>query len=46
MNEKKAARLLAAGEYPQDEKTDKITQAALMQVIVTIYNLEETITKT
>ena len=46
MNMKKAVRLLAVGEYPQDEKIDKIKQAALMQVIVTIYNLEETITKT
>ena len=46
MNEKKAARLLTVGEYPQEEKIDKIKQAALMQVIVTIYNLEETITKT
>jgi hypothetical protein len=46
MDEKKAARLLAVGEYPQDEKVNKIKQAALMQVIVTIYNLEETITKT
>jgi len=46
MNNKKAIRLLSAGEYPPDEKIDKNMQAALMQVIVTIYNLEETITKT
>lgn len=46
MNDKKAARLLSAGEFPQDERINKIMQAALMQVIVTIYNLEETITKT
>ena len=46
MNDKKAARLLSIGEFPQDEHINKITQAALMQVIVTIYNLEETITKT
>ncbi len=46
MNEKKAGKLLSVGEFPQDEKVDKLSQAALMQVIVTIYNLEETITKT
>ncbi len=46
MNDKKAGKLLSAGEYPLDEKVDKNAQAALMQVIVTIYNLEETITKT
>ncbi len=46
MDDKKAARLLSAGEFPRDEKVNKNTQAALMQVIVTIYNLEETITKT
>jgi hypothetical protein len=46
MNDKKAAKLLAVGEAPQEQKVDKNSQAALMQVIVTIYNLEETITKT
>ena len=46
MTDKKAARLLSVGEHPQDDKVDKIQQAALMQVLVTIYNLEETITKT
>lgn len=46
MTDKKAARLLSVGEYPQNDKLDKIQQAALMQVLVTIYNLEETITKT
>jgi len=46
INEKKAVRLLSVGEFPQDDSSDKSTQAALMQVIVTIYNLEETITKT
>lgn len=46
MNAKKAARLLSVGEFPPDEKLDASSQAALMQVIVMIYNLEETITKT
>ncbi|RYE20536.1 MAG: DUF1553 domain-containing protein, partial [Sphingobacteriales bacterium] len=41
----KATKLLAVGEYPIPEKTNKIKLAALMQVIVNIYNLEETITK-
>jgi hypothetical protein len=36
---------LAVGEYPlQDEDINSKT-AALMQVIVSLYNLEETITK-
>ncbi len=46
INAKKAASLLSVGEFPQEENIDTINQAALMQVIVTIYNLEETITKT
>lgn len=46
LDDKKAARLLSVGEYPRNEKLDPVAQAALMQVIVTIYNLEETITKT
>jgi hypothetical protein len=33
------------GEYPQNEKVDKVAEAALMEVITTIYNLEETIVK-
>lgn len=40
-----AAKLLAVGEYPMPEKMDKTSLAALMQVVNTIYNLEETITK-
>lgn len=40
-----AEKLLAVGEYPLPEKTDKKTLAAMMQVISAIYNLEETITK-
>ncbi|MEO6497479.1 MAG: PSD1 and planctomycete cytochrome C domain-containing protein [Mucilaginibacter sp.] len=42
----KAAKLLAVGEYPIPKNIDKVKLAALMQVIVNIYNLEETITKT
>ena len=40
-----AEELVAVGEYPLPEKIDKITLAALMQVVTTLYNLEETITK-
>ncbi len=36
---------LAVGEYPLDPKSIRAETAALMQVIVSIYNLEETITK-
>ena len=41
-----AVKLLSVGEYPKNEKVDIIKAAALMQVITSIYNLEETITKT
>lgn len=40
-----AVKLLSAGEHPLNEKVDKVSAAALMQLITTIYNLEETITK-
>lgn len=40
-----AALTLKAGEYPQDPKLDQNKLAALMKTITTIYNLEETITK-
>lgn len=40
-----AEKLLAVGEYPMPVNINKISAAALMQVITTIYNLEETITK-
>jgi len=36
---------LEVGEYPLEEKNIKPETAALMQVIVSMYNLEETITK-
>ena len=37
--------LLDAGEYPIPKNVDTIELAAMMQVISTIYNLEEAITK-
>lgn len=40
-----AEKLLAVGEYPQPENKNKKILAAMMQVISTLYNLEETITK-
>jgi len=40
-----ADKQLAVGEYPLPENIDKMKLAALMQVVTTIYNLEETITK-
>ncbi len=43
---KAAHQMLTVGEYPMTKNLDKITQAALMRVISTIYNLEEAITKT
>ena len=41
-----ATKALKVGEYPQDKKLDQNRVAALMKTINTIYNLEETITKT
>jgi len=41
-----AEELLQAGEYPRTVRSDAVKLAALMVVINTIYNLEETITKT
>jgi hypothetical protein len=40
-----AQKALDVGEYPMDEKAITPATAALMQVIVSLYNLEETITK-
>jgi hypothetical protein len=40
-----AEKLLSAGEYKSTGKTGRAETAAMMQVITTIYNLEETITK-
>jgi len=41
----KAKQALDVGEYPMNEKAITAENAALMQVIVSMYNLEETITK-
>ena len=41
-----AGKTLTVGEYPLDKSADKNKLAALMKTISTIYNLEETITKT
>ncbi|GAA4453084.1 hypothetical protein GCM10023189_17600 [Nibrella saemangeumensis] len=40
-----AEKYLTVGEYPIPERIDKVKLAALMRVVSTIYNLEETITK-
>ena len=40
-----AGQLLQVGEYPQDKDLDPTAHAAMMLVVNTIYNLEETITK-
>jgi hypothetical protein len=42
----KAQATIAAGEYQADPKADPVKTAALMMTIETMYNLEETITKT
>ena len=42
----KARQLISAGEYPRQEITDVASLASLMQVVLTIYNMEESITKT
>jgi len=41
----KAREFIAVGEYPQTEIKDVASVAALMQVVHTIFNLEESITK-
>ena len=41
-----AGKALTVGEYPLEKSADKNKLAALMKTISTIYNLEETITKT
>ncbi|RIW14420.1 DUF1553 domain-containing protein [Algoriphagus lacus] len=44
-NPENAKKALDVGEYPMNEKAITPATAALMQVIVSLYNLEETITK-
>jgi len=41
-----ARKVLSVGEYPLPASVNKITLAALMKVVDTIYNMEEAITKT
>jgi hypothetical protein len=41
----KAENFLKAGEYKHEQNLDKAETAALMQVVHTIYNMEEAITK-
>ncbi len=41
-----AAKTLDVGEYPTAKISDRASWAALMQVVSTIYNMEEAITKT
>ncbi len=45
LKQNKAVKMLSVGEYPVPAKLDKRMLAVLMRVISTIYNLEETITK-
>ena len=42
----KAGNFLKAGEFKHETIADKVSTAALMQVVHTIYNMEEAITKT
>ncbi|TDB61169.1 PSD1 and planctomycete cytochrome C domain-containing protein [Arundinibacter roseus] len=46
MTETAAQKALSVGEYPLPEKLNSRQVAALMRVISTLYNLEETITRT
>ncbi len=41
-----AKKLIASGEYPHSEIKDFASLAAMMQVVQTLYNMEEAITKT
>ncbi len=41
----RANKALAVGEYPIPARIDRTKLAAMMRVVTTIYNLEETITK-
>jgi hypothetical protein len=44
-DKKHAFKVLNVGEYPHEPKADEVRAAALMRVINTLYNMEETITK-
>jgi hypothetical protein len=41
-----AKKFIEAGEYQHEKISDVISLAALMQVVQTIYNMDEAITKT
>ncbi len=45
-SKEKARQLIKAGEFPHAAVSDVASLAALMQVVQTIYNMEEAITKT
>ena len=45
MEEKQAVKLLSVGEYPIPVNINKKELASLMRIVNTIYNMEETITK-
>lgn len=44
-NKQDAAKVIAVGEFPMNDKVNKTDMAAMMEVITAIYNLEETITR-
>jgi len=44
-DKKQAHKILNVGEYPHEAKVNEDQAAALMRVINTLYNMEETITK-
>ena len=44
-SEEDALELASIGEYPQDENVNRVPVAALMQVISTMYNMEESISR-
>jgi hypothetical protein len=46
LNPTRAEKVLSVGEYPIPEQMDKVQLAALMRIVNTIYNLEETLMKT
>ncbi|MEX2564552.1 MAG: PSD1 and planctomycete cytochrome C domain-containing protein [Cyclobacteriaceae bacterium] len=46
MEREDAKDLVSVGEFPLDDTLNKVELASMMQVISTIYNLEETISKT
>lgn len=41
-----AGKIIQVGEYPQEPGLEPVTLAAFMQVVSTIYNMDEAITKT